>query len=136
MFETHKDSNLDSCLVLDEETHRWGCVYLKGEDAWFHVIHEAQICVAARETVRKQYMLPNVPFFLGLVESARDGSHIVSVQLVSPPAMNKTPGWKMDALRSIRIFGVDYIYELADGSVIPMSHAEQLVFSQVLWEQL
>ncbi|MCX2690109.1 hypothetical protein OO256_06410 [Pseudomonas sp. DCB_CB] len=136
MFETHMGSNLDSCFVLEEETHRWGCVYLKGEDAWLHVVHETQIGAAATEMVRKQYMFPNVPFFLGLVERAGAGSRVVSVQLVSPPAMNKTPGWKMDALHSIRIFGVDYIYELADGTVMPMTHAKQLLFAQILWAKL
>ncbi|MFV3314373.1 hypothetical protein [Pseudomonas sp. NY15374] len=130
MFETNDMGRLEDSLFFPPQpgAHRWAYVALASNQEWFFVTYEAVQDEAAH---RQQLLIPGPQYLLGLASRGGEGEKVIEVQLVSPPWLNESGGWKMQPLRRVRIVGRRFCYELDDGNCYPFELAGQP--SKVMW---
>lgn len=69
-------------------------------------------------------MVPVAPYLLGLTSRETSEEYIKEIQLVSPPWLNGGDSWLMEKLKSIRMVGQDFCYDMICGNFYPEGLAD------------
>ncbi|MFZ6045802.1 hypothetical protein ACFW0H_06730 [Pseudomonas sp. CR3202] len=134
MFETNEQARVHSLFSLEEGTHRWAYVSQTSNKEWFFVTHESHQEEDPEVRSKQQLMIPTVPILLGLASTDSDQAFVKEIQLVSPPWLNKSRQWLMEPIRTIRVVGNRYGYELENGRIYPAEFRERMSAANVVWQ--
>lgn len=126
MFRTHSSTSLGS-RTNENDCFYWSCVEHTLALPWFYITLKSH---ESRATTMLQVMDPGV--FSELLAQHEELLWIEDVQLVSPPYMNGSSAWKMEALLRFSYchspdLGSFELYELECGKTYTTLEPEQLV---------
>lgn len=134
MFETNDQARLDH-LLQTNGTHRWAYIAQTSNHEWFFVTHEYQQEEDPEAWCQQQFMVPVVPYLLGLASTDTSEAFVREIQLVSPPWLNESDSWLMEHIESIRRIGNTYCYELTGGRVYPTEYRDRLNEAKPVWRR-
>jgi hypothetical protein len=136
MFETYPEARLPPSLFFPKDTIRWAFIEQTNNVEWFYVtrvLAEGDDC-----RFESQYLIPDVPNLLGLIEATSETAWIKSIQIVSPGWINGTDGWLMQKLTKLICVqnGATerHFYEVAGAGIYPKSKKlKRLRHGEILW---
>ncbi|MBM7061062.1 hypothetical protein JQX08_10120 [Pseudomonas sp. UL073] len=140
MFETYPIAQLPEPPGFQSETTRWAYVAQSRNDEWFYVTHEYLQAGDPEHPCRQQFLIPEVPYLMGLIHSGTPEARIVSIQLVSPPWLNGQGDWQMEQLVQLCVVPSSmvnrYIY-VVEGREAYLNGctSEDLNTAQILWSR-
>lgn len=135
MFETHDQARLPKPFFIDESSHRWAYVAQTSNDLWFYVTHESLQDGDPEARNHQQYLIPALPYLLGLITTNTENAYVREIQLVTPPWFNKSKKWQMELLLRIRKSDGNYYYELENGNFYPARASNEDNHGEILWEK-
>ncbi|MCY1391637.1 hypothetical protein D9M71_64850 [compost metagenome] len=140
MFETYPVAQLPETPGFKSETTRWAYIAQSRNAEWFYVTHEYHQAGDSQHPCRQQFLIPAVPFLMGLIRSDTPEARVVAIKLVSPPWLNDQGDWKMEQLERLCVvpspMGDHYIY-VVEGSNAYLNGctSEEFNTAQTLWHQ-
>lgn len=138
VFETYPVAQLPETPGFKLETTRWAYIAQSDNSEWFYVTHEYLQDGDPEYPCRQQFLIPAVPYLMGLIHADTPEAKVVSIKLVSPPWLNGQEDWQMEQL--VRLCAVSgpkgnrYIY-VVDGRAAYLNGctAEDLDRAKTLW---
>lgn len=134
MFETNDQGRLPPNLAFPPEagTHRWAYIAQTSNHEWFFATHETVDEEGGRQ--QQQFMIPLTPYLLGFAARDTSEAFISQIQLVSPPWLNESSSWLMEAIREIRLVGRQFCYVMENGKCYPSKLMSRL--GKVVWPEM